>query len=108
MESVCFPVLSFTPVQIQYGCVFYTQVKTALEELMSQFNESARLQGPFLRPRAAAAYLSLSPSSLYSMCARGLLPRPLKLSAGITVFSQPALDAAVSSRATEGGDHAQE
>lgn len=57
------------------------------------------IQGPYLRPKQASEYLNLPISTLYDFVAKGLLPKPIKLGARASVFSRPALDAALAERA---------
>lgn len=56
-------------------------------------------QGPYLRPKQASEYLNLPISTLYDFVAKGWLPKPIKLGARASVFSRPALDAAIAERA---------
>lgn len=49
--------------------------------------QSAPLRGPYLRPSAAARYLDVSPSTLWALIKQNRLPRPLKLSPGVSLFS---------------------
>jgi predicted DNA-binding transcriptional regulator AlpA len=61
-------------------------------------DEAAGFCGPYLRPKAAAAYLNLAPSTLWSLVSRGLLPAPTRLSPGVSLFAKSELDAAVAQR----------
>lgn len=65
----------------------------------SDNEHKAYLQGPYLRPKQASEYLNLPISTLYDFVAKGWLPKPIKLGARASVFSRPALDAAITARA---------
>ena len=51
--------------------------------------------GPYARSKKAANYADLPLSTFHSFVARGLLPKGIKIGPKVTVFSLPAIDAAL-------------
>lgn len=55
----------------------------------------SNVKGPFLRPKQAAAYLNISESTLYYLVQQGVIPSPYKPGPRLSLFSQHALDIAI-------------
>lgn len=53
------------------------------------------VRGPMHRVSGIAKYLQIGRSTVYELIARGDLPRPIRLSAGISVIPESWLDAIV-------------
>lgn len=66
---------------------------------MTSNPEANGLTGPYYRPKTAAQYLDVAPSTLWALIAQQILDPPIKLSAGVSLFPQSALDAALMKRA---------
>jgi predicted DNA-binding transcriptional regulator AlpA len=66
--------------------------------MSSESTNDVAPRGPFLRPKAAAQYLGIASSTLWVLVSRGVLPRPIKLSRGVSLFPQPELDTALERR----------
>lgn len=63
--------------------------------------DPSSVQGPLLRPAAAAAYIGVSMSSFYNLIEQGYLPRPLKLGPRTAAVPKRWLDQVIAARAAE-------
>lgn len=61
--------------------------------------DKSAISGPFLRCAQAIEYTALPRSTFHRLVNEGLLPSPVKMGPRISLFSQPAIDAAISMRA---------
>ena len=65
------------------------------------------IEGPFLRPGDAAAYLGLSTTQFYTMARDGDLPRPFKIGKRASGVPKAFLDCVIRERATASLEAAQ-
>lgn len=58
-------------------------------------------RGPYYRAKSAAQYLDVAPSTLWALVGQQVLDAPIKLSPGVSLSPQAALDAALAKQAAK-------